>query len=267
MNALLGHLANKNGTFRFVQSSEYEHYRLTDNEQKNLENELVGQTRKDLHRTLIYERHFYFTKFVSSERKMFFYMNQIRDPLKRALSYYDYVRYVCHVHRPDGFCSLANRSLQNLTMEQCVQTGDPRRCLTNGFGVRSAIPFFCGQLSFCDDSIDQMTNQAALNLAKQNIEQHYFHVGILEYFENSLELLEFNQPIIFKGITEIYRNTLNRSLVHETPRTFRHPISDRTQTILRDLLKFEYELYDFVKQRFISEYTRTFERPPRRTRK
>lgn len=267
MNALLHYLANEKGTFKFIQSTDYDQYRLSRNEQEALRSDLLDQSEQTYHRTVLYERHFHFVHFTSCEKNLFFYINQIRDPLKRALSYYDYVRYVCTVHGPTGACLLAHRSLLNLTMEDCVRTGDPARCLTKPYGVRSSISFFCGQAAICDDATGQPNTEKALALAKHNIERYYAHINVLEYIENSLELLEYNHPVIFGGITDIYRVTLNRSLVHETPREYRHPISERTRAILRNLLKHEYELYDFVKQRFIAQYTQAFQRAPLPTRK
>jgi dermatan/chondrotin sulfate uronyl 2-O-sulfotransferase UST len=266
MNMLLDLIAKKAGRFQLIQSNEYDHHRLTISEQEQLRHSLESFTRQATHKTIVFERHFHFVQFESNDKYRLHYINQIRDPLDRALSYYDYVRYICQKYEGKSPCMLTDLSLQNITMEQCVSTGDPTRCVNHTYGIRSAIAFFCGQSSVCHDDIMQSNQKTALELAKFNIERYYKHVGLLEYFDSSLELLEYNQPLLFVDIRETYRQILKSGVVHATPAKFRHSISNRTREILRGLLKYEYELYDFVRQRFFDEYTRAFHRSARTSR-
>lgn len=267
MNTLLAISSDEGRRYRFIQSEDYAHFRVSLETQRKISSDLLVQTENNFQRAVVYERHLYFVNFQSKEKVIFHYINQIRDPLTRVLSTYDYIRYACHVHGPNGSCPLGDRKYQNLSMEQCVQTGDPNRCLSPEFGVLSAISFFCGQSAICDVARDNVDREAALTLAKINVERHYSFIGVLEYLESSLELLEYTQPNLFKGILDNYRIKLNSSAVHETPRSFRHPISGKTRRLLIKLLKYEYDLYYFIRQRFMDQYSRMFHYTPRLERR
>ena len=263
MNMLLSIVSNGGSSYKFVQSEDYDHFRLSVDSQNKLRDRLLDLAEQSYQRALVYERHVHFINFETKEKVLFYYINQIRDPLTRVLSNYDYIRYACLKHAAAGACPLASRSLINMTMEECLVSGDPGRCLTPGYGVSPVIPFFCGQSRICDDNIDHSDQEAALILAKLNIERHYSFIGILELIESSLELLEHTQPSLFGGIYETYLKTLNSSRIHETPRPYRRPVSQKALRILRNLLKYEYELYYFIRQRFTEQYSRTFHRMPR----
>ena len=58
----------------------------------------------------------------------------------------------------------------------------------------SQIPFFCGDSTHCRT----LGSKQALNEAIENIEESFLVVGILEIFEESLEVLECKLPQYFK---------------------------------------------------------------------
>ena len=47
-----------------------------------------------------------------------------------------------------------------------------------------------------------------------------------------------------------------------TPDKYRNPISNKTRAFLRKLLEPEYELYEFVRMRFVNHYRHVFKRSP-----
>ncbi|CAF4870784.1 unnamed protein product [Rotaria socialis] len=264
MIALLGLVFRKSHTLRFIKSRDYSHFRLSATDQLQLRQEIVNYSRQANSTPIVYERHFHFVDFGFEVNRNLFYINQLRDPIERVLSCYDYTRHRCKTDGPNEPCALSNRSLINITMDACVSTGDPTSCISEQNGVSSAISFFCGQLSICDDTYKPITNYAALALAKSNIERYYLYVGLLEYIESSLELLEFSYPAIFRGISKFYLTYFKDKPFYRTPAESRYPINKETRTILRRLLKLEFELYYFVQKRFIDQYRRTFHRAPRR---
>ncbi|CAF1987599.1 unnamed protein product [Rotaria magnacalcarata] len=264
MNTLLGLVFNKSHTFRFIRSRDYRNFRLSATDQLRLRQQILNYSRQVNSTPIVYERHFHFVDFGFEMNNNLFYINQLRDPLKRVLSSYDYTRHNCKIAGSDGPCALKNRSLINITIDTCVSTGDPSWCISEANGVPSAISFFCGQLSICDDTYKPITNYAALALAKSNIERYYPYVGLLEYIESSLELLEFSYPAIFRGISEFYQTYFKDKPVYRTPAESRYPINNKTRTTLRRLLKLEFELYYFVQKRFIDQYRQIFHRAPRR---
>ena len=87
-------------------------------------------------------------------------------------------------------------------------------------------------------------------------------MGVLEYLESSLKLLESIAPKIFRGITALYRQKKKHERENVTPSKYRNPISNKTRAILRKRLELEYELYEFVRMRFINHYMHVFKRPP-----
>ncbi|CAF3004551.1 unnamed protein product [Rotaria sp. Silwood2] len=258
---VLTKLSKSMANFTLIRSRDYSHYRIAAQDQQKLKEVIVSDAQNSSSRTLLYDRHFHFVKFESKPSIIFHYINQLRDPLQRALSQYYYERYICDVIHVYQACYMLHPSYHNLTLDTCVATGDPARCVTKPYGIHSSIAFFCGQESICDDTVSPPTSEAALSLAKRNIERYYIHVGLVEYIEGSLELLEHIQPL-FTGIVRLYGQSFNRTRVYNTPAKYRHAASNKTRAIIRSLLQAEYELYYFVRQRFIDHYTRVFQRTP-----
>lgn len=87
-------------------------------------------------------------------------------------------------------------------------------------------------------------------------------MGVLEYLESSFELLESTAPNIFRGITTRHRNEIKHERENVTPGEYRNPISNKTRAFLRKRLELEYELYEFVRMRFVNHYRHVFKRPP-----
>ena len=101
-----------------------------------------------------------------------------------------------------------------------------------------------------------------LSIAKKNIEKYYTFIGVLEYIENSVELFEYTYPTIFKGITKAYRNILKQRRVNKTPDEFRQTVSNVSIEKLRRSLKHEFDLYQFIVQRFTRSYHQAFNKMP-----
>ncbi|CAF1202529.1 unnamed protein product [Adineta ricciae] len=263
LNVLFEQLSSRTGAFihKFGHSESLYH-RLSIEEQYNLTRDIRHHVYVHSPRPTVLLQHFHFLHVASTSNATFYYINQYRDPLARTLSSFDFRRFGCTVSRSQRQCLMIHPSLRNMTMDECVSTGDPSRCITNPYGVRSPIPYFCGHLSICDDSLTRPTSDAALALAKTNIERYFIHVGLLEYLESSLRLLEHIQPSIFTGLLDAYVNGSNRRIVNRVPKKYRHNINNRTRNILLQLLKPEYELYNFIRARFIDHYTRVFHQAP-----
>ena len=254
-------LSNSTGTFKFVSLPHFDHIRLSSKDQMELPGQLANLAHSAGFRSLFYSWHFHFFKMPFKRNTIFWYINQIRDPLARTLSSFDYMRWRCMASNMS--CMVAD-SVVNLTMEECVWSRNPTVCLTKSYGVNSMIAYFCGQSSICNDQNIRTTSRAALSLAKSNIERFYIYIGLLEYMKNSLELLEHIQPGIFIGITTLYMTKFNGTRVYATQPKYNRKISNSTAAVLRRLLKPEYELYEFVRKRFMYQYMRAFHRPPRR---
>ena len=261
MLALLQKLESSTNRFQFVQSRSYIRQRMSIIDQQQLIQMLSHVSKHKQNQPVVYEEHFHFFKADVKSVESIWYIKQIRDPLERALSQYSYRRYRCDVLRILRGCSQMDLSCKNLTLDQCISSGNRSRCVSRPCGVASVISFFCGQDPICDDTFTQPNTAAALSLAKTNIERYYSYVGLLEYFESSLQLLEYIHSPMFDGISQIYSES-KRKRVNALPNKYRIPVSNETRSILRQLLKNEFDLYNFVQKRFIDQYRSVFGRSP-----
>jgi dermatan/chondrotin sulfate uronyl 2-O-sulfotransferase UST len=101
--------------------------------------------------------------------------------------------------------------------------------------------YFCGRAWECGNS----HSLNALQVAKKHIEEEYSVVGIVEDLANTLLLLEHYIPGYFKGTSDIHSKFEFRANVNPHPEQ-----SDRVIQKLREELKIDLELYNFILQRF-----------------
>ena len=253
-NYLFKTLSARRRRFVYRHSSEYFHLRFTDEQQVKLSETLTRLAHNFSGRPLLYDQHFHFFHMPETSEAIFKYINVIRDPLGQALSSFNFARYKYSFNPSNPLARRLLPSAINMSMDECVLSGDPARCLTTAYGARSMISFFCGQSSICDDRLTRPISDAALSLAKANIERYYLWIGVLESFEASLWLLEFLEPSIFNGITNCYRKKMKHDPRNVTPDEYRDKISDKTRDILLRLLEPEYELYRFVRKRLMDQH-------------
>lgn len=107
------------------------------------------------------------------------------------------------------------------------------------------IPYFCGQHPKCRDP-----GEWALERAKQNVNENFLLVGILEELEDVLLLLERFLPHYFKGVMDIYKNPEHRKLGNLTVTVKKTFPSPNALQVLYQRMKYEYEFYYYVKEQF-----------------
>ncbi|CAF3708931.1 unnamed protein product [Adineta steineri] len=251
-------------THAFASENSENHYecRLDTKKQEELRNELLEKAQNAHQHQFIYTRHFHFVNFRPEPGVNFHYINHIRDPIDQIVSGYYYNRYICMITSPTKTCTYYPPSIYNLTLDECISNGDPARCLTKTYGSPEYLVYFCGQSPLCSNINLEQTSQAALTMAKTNIERYYMHIGLVEYLKNSYEILEHLQPSMFKGLVHMYQQMKNTNRTTSTPKWYRHQPSTKTRDILKQLLAPEYELYEFVRERFMRQYSDIFQRPP-----
>lgn len=163
------------------------------------------------------------------------YVNLVRDPVERVISWYYYVRAPWYyVERKLAFpdiplpdpkwlkkvfltfieaCKHANmRMLQDF--EHCVLSGD-RECrylkgeTREGIGDhRRQSMFFCGHHEACTP----FNTRGALERAKRAVEEEYSVVGILEDLNTTLTVFENYVPKFFKNAKDVYWSNYIRRL-------------------------------------------------------
>jgi len=122
------------------------------------------------------------------------YINIIRQPLDRLVSYYYFLRYGDD-YRPHV---VRKRQGDTMSFDDCIKKG-LSKCNPNDVWLQ--IPFFCGQHPDCWIP----GNVWALEKAKANLLEKYMVVGVTEQMEEFIAVLEATIPSFFKGALKLYR--------------------------------------------------------------
>jgi len=206
----------------------------------------------------VYAKHVCFTNFTKFGLDMPIYVNMVRDPVERVISWYYYIRAPWYfVERKRAFpeLPLPDPNWLKKDYETCVRSFDPEcRYLQgdrrDGFGDhRRQSMFFCGH----EDDCVGFNTEKALNKAKENVEKHYAVVGVLEEMNKTLTVLEHYIPRFFKGATDIYYNQVQKfSKINRN--IYKPPVSESTKNIVRHNFTKEIEFFEFCKQRLHKQY-------------
>eukprot|EP00095_Tigriopus_kingsejongensis_P001647 maker-scaffold801_size95070-snap-gene-0.18 protein:Tk01647 transcript:maker-scaffold801_size95070-snap-gene-0.18-mRNA-1 annotation:"heparin sulfate o-sulfotransferase-like" len=177
------------------------------------------------------------------------YINMIRRPLDRLVSYYYFLRY------GDDFRvnKIRSRMGDKMTFDECVERRlgdcDPKKLWLQ-------IPWFCGHFKQCWEP----GNRWALEQAKFNLVHKYFLVGVTEELETFIELLEMTLPRFFQGATRMYQNSASAQHIRKT----QHKETPTEATVDRmkstKVWKMENEFYEFAYSHFLwlkAEYEQT----------
>ncbi|XP_008559332.1 heparan sulfate 2-O-sulfotransferase pipe [Microplitis demolitor] len=201
----------------------------------------------------VYVKHVCFTNFTEFNLPQPIYMNVVRDPVERVISWYYYVRAPWYyVERKQIFPDLPLPDPEWLKkdFESCVLNGD-RECryiegeYHEGIGDhRRQTLFFCGHSEKCMP----FNTAGALERAKLSVEKHYAVVGVLEDVNTTLTVLENYIPQFFEGATELYWDEMN-SFKKINRNSFKPPVSEEIKDMVRKNFTREIEFYQFCRQR------------------
>ncbi|CAL4165752.1 unnamed protein product, partial [Meganyctiphanes norvegica] len=187
-------------------------------------------------RPILYNRHMYYINYTEFGHPDPLYMNFIRDPVERFISYYYYMRSQNHTGVPNIESSTS--------VDECVSLGDPDCLPEKGQDFEFQLSYFCGHHPSCRE----VGNLDALQQAKYVAEKHYSVVGVLELWETSFKVLEHYLPRFFKYSKELIEN-LPRHMLQKNKGINRKPYSNLTEQTLRKAFKEDIEFYNFIKQR------------------
>ncbi|CAH0557068.1 unnamed protein product [Brassicogethes aeneus] len=186
----------------------------------------------------LYHGHFAFVDFSKFGVPKPLYINIIRKPLDRFISYYYFVRY------GDNFRPYLIRRKHGNTVsfDECVSKSLPD-CDPNNIWLQ--IPFFCGHSANCW----KPGNKWALNEAKKNLVNNYLLVGVTEELNDFIDILEHTLPTVFNGSLHHYLNS-NKSHLRQTVQ--KEMPSEKTIVKLRQsmALQMENEFYEFALDQF-----------------
>ncbi|XP_073975569.1 heparan sulfate 2-O-sulfotransferase pipe [Rhodnius prolixus] len=201
----------------------------------------------------VYIKHVCFINFTQYNLPEPIYVNIVRDPVERIISWYYYVRAPWYyVERKQVFPDLPLPDPQWLKkdFETCVLRGD-RECqylegeTREGIGDhRRQTLFFCGHAEQCTP----FNSDSALQRAKTAVEKHYAVVGVLEDLNSTLTVLEHYIPKFFKGATKTYQEQVE-SYQKINRNSFKPPVSEEVKDMVRRNFTREIEFYHFCRQR------------------
>lgn len=192
------------------------------------------------HRPAFVHGHFGYINFEQFGASNPLYINILRDPLERLVSYYYFIRYGDDYRK--GL--VRPKHGDSTSFNECVKN--------NGYDCQvkhmwMQIPFLCGQNPQCYI----VDNPWALQQAKKNLIEKYLIVGVTEQLEDLVVVLESLVPDVFNGAAVKYRATKKQ---HIRNTLHKDPLSEETIQIMHSSITYqmEYELYSLAKSLFNS---------------
>ncbi|XP_026848545.1 heparan sulfate 2-O-sulfotransferase pipe isoform X1 [Drosophila persimilis] len=251
---LLRRLSERNN-FQFHRDAvqKVETIRLAEDQQQEM-----AEVISELPEPSVFIKHVCFTNFTKFNLPKPIYLNVVRDPVERVISWFYYVRAPWYfVERKAAFpdLPLPHPAWLKKDFETCVLSGDQECTYTQGVTVegigdhRRQSLFFCGH----DYECTPFNTVGALEKAKFAVEQQYAVVGVLEDLNTTLSVLEKYVPRFFEGVRDIYA-TSAEYLTKINKNNFKPPVSESVKDIVRRNFTNEIEFYQFCRQRLHKQY-------------
>ncbi|OXU28138.1 hypothetical protein TSAR_005015 [Trichomalopsis sarcophagae] len=166
------------------------------------------------------------------------YINLLRKPLDRFVSYYYFLRY------GDNFRPhlIRRKHGDTKTFDECINAGQAD-CDPNNMWLQ--IPFLCGH----DPACWEVGNEWALEEAKRNLQKHYLLVGVTEELSDFILTLQVVLPRFFKGAYDVFMHN-NKSHLRQTTQKI-DPLPETIKKIQKSVVwKMENELYNYALSQF-----------------
>ncbi|XP_055387147.1 heparan sulfate 2-O-sulfotransferase pipe-like [Condylostylus longicornis] len=251
---LLRRLAVRND-FQFHRDAvqRVETIRLGDDQQQEL-----AEVITELPEPSVFIKHVCYTNFTKFNLPTPIYINVVRDPIERVISWFYYVRAPWYfVERKAAFpeLPLPDPAWLKKDFETCVRMGDKECTFTQGVtheGIgdhRRQTLFFCGH----DYECTPFNTVGALERAKYAVESQYAVVGVLEDLNATLSVFEKYIPRFFSGAYEIYQESAEH-LAKINKNAFKPPVTEEVKDIVRRNFTKEIEFYQFCRQRLYKQY-------------
>uniref|UniRef100_A0A0K8UYD1 Heparan sulfate 2-O-sulfotransferase pipe n=1 Tax=Bactrocera latifrons TaxID=174628 RepID=A0A0K8UYD1_BACLA len=137
------------------------------------------------------------------------YINLVRDPVERVISWYFYARNAyknAWVFRKNPNANLKSAVWFKKDFNECVRSGDPECQYVPYTFVDSTGNFKRQSLFFCGQNLDCLPFDSpyAIQIAKDRVERDYAVVGSWEETNVTLTVLEHYIPLFFSGAKSIY---------------------------------------------------------------
>jgi len=183
--------------FQFKRSFDFVNSSVTEDEQWRFAELITELSRR---RRVVYDRHLHYVNFSRFGAEQPHYINLVREPVQMQVSaFYFWRDCVCRTHM--SFCRAAWQpsrasAICQLDIDAVYARVPPRPAV----GVITR--YLCGHDPVCRvrDPASEGERRAALGLALHNLHHHYLWVGVLERFEESLQLLVTEKKTPFKPV-------------------------------------------------------------------
>ncbi|XP_037933842.1 heparan sulfate 2-O-sulfotransferase pipe isoform X2 [Teleopsis dalmanni] len=222
------------------------------------EQETLVKYINDLGNGSVYIHHVNWINFHEFQYPKPIFINLVRDPVERVISWYFYIRnsyrnaieFRKHPER-----EIKPASWYKKDFNKCVRSGDPE-CQYVPFTINEYSGNFKRQSIFCcghNKDCLPFDSPYAVQLAKYHVETEYAVVGTWEETNITLTVLENYIPRFFNNATEVfysnYVQITNRNRNHRKPH-----IDDDVKAMIRKNFTNEYDFYYFCKQRLYKQY-------------
>ena len=161
----------------------------------------------------------------------------MREPVARFISHYYYCR--SSDRWPKKLKRIKELGQYNVTIEECLEK-QYEGCVWNHM-----TRFFCGPHAFCKTG-----SAEALARAKHNMVHYYAVVGVVEYLDKFVEVLNKRLPDF---VLPLPKEGMRRNFV--TKGVKRTPLHEVTMQRIEEVNKADIELYEFAKDLFFKQAT------------
>ena len=191
----------------------------------------------------LFDRHIYFFHFPNenSTTEAPLYVNIIRDPIDRCISWYYFIRFEHPRNMSEGRRSKSFDACLEEKLDECTEFYEPPyRCLQ--------IPFICGQDPICVNN-----SREALQKAKRNVVKKYAVVGLTEDMRSFVRVIEKVVPHFFKRALQVYdKYGAKNQLRYSNSKHKTHSLYSSMK--MEKFMSLEIEFYKFVRDYFYRRY-------------
>ncbi|XP_037940417.1 heparan sulfate 2-O-sulfotransferase pipe-like [Teleopsis dalmanni] len=186
------------------------------------------------------------------------YINLVRDPVERVISWFYYARgaYKNAIeYKKDPEKPTRSAAWYKKDFNFCVRSGDPE-CQYVPYTVIDATGNFKRQsLFFCGHSQDCLpfNSPAAIQMAKEHVERDYAVVGSWEDTNITLTVFEKYIPRFFQGVKIVFEMH-NEKITNRNKNKRKPKIDEDVKEMIRKNFTHEYDFYYFCKQRLYKQY-------------
>lgn len=187
------------------------------------------------------------------------YINVVRDPVARFASRYYFNRFGWGLQAGARRQTWKEEEEINQTLDECVGKGS-QECVD---ALQVMVQYFCGTDANACGTKDPNENEfgvritdwdktrGATEIAKKHIIQDYYMIGILEHFDETLDLFDIMLPEFFSGAKAASKTDLVQGKQESTKTHGNAGYSNETREILeKGVLRYEMDLYYLCKAVF-----------------